>query len=48
MKRYNVHLSEQQINKLRELAKKTGSMISELIRRAIDGFLEKNSGKMAR
>ncbi len=40
MKRVNFHLAEEQIKKLKKLSKKTGISIAELIRRAIDKFLE--------
>lgn len=41
MKRVNYHLTAPQIKKLKELSKKTGLSLAELIRRAIDKFLEK-------
>ena len=41
MKRFNFYLTENQINKLKSLSKKTGLKISELVRRAIDDYLEK-------
>ena len=41
MKRYTVHLSPQQIIKLKELYKETGITIAEHIRRAIDTYLSK-------
>jgi len=40
MKRINTHLTNQQINQLKKIAKKTGLKVAELIRRAIDGYLE--------
>lgn len=39
MKRVNYHLTEQQIKALRKYAKKTGLKVAELIRRAVDMFL---------
>lgn len=42
MKRYNFYLSEKQYNKLKELQKETGLSKSELIRRALDKFLDEN------
>jgi len=41
MIRRNVHLTERQIERLQLLAKKTGLTISELIRRAMDEYLNK-------
>lgn len=41
MIRVNFHLTKIQIKKLRELSKKTGLSVAELIRRAIDKFLKK-------
>ncbi len=39
MTRVNYNLTEQQIARLKEMAKETGLSVSELIRRAIDAFL---------
>ena len=36
MKRFNLYLKEQSIDKLEAIAKKTGLSVAELIRRAID------------
>ena len=41
MKRINIHLTKQQIERLKNLAIETGLKIAELIRRAIDEYLEK-------
>jgi predicted DNA-binding protein len=41
MKRTNVHLAEPQLKRLAQLSKKTGLTVAELIRRAIDEYLEK-------
>ena len=38
MKRVNYYLSEQQIEMLKQLAKKTGITVSEIIRRAVDQY----------
>ncbi len=40
MKRVNYHLTEQEITALQALSKKTGLHVAELIRRAIDYWLE--------
>jgi len=39
MKRINHHLSNQQIKQLKQLSGKTGLSVAELIRRAIDIFI---------
>jgi hypothetical protein len=41
MRRVNYHLTEQQLQALRQLAEKTGLTVAELIRRAVDDFLKK-------
>jgi predicted DNA-binding protein len=41
MKRVNYHLPEQVIEKLKAEAKRTGLTVAEIIRRAIDAYLEK-------
>jgi predicted DNA-binding protein len=41
MKRINTHLTEKQIEKLKRLSIKTGLKVAELLRRAIDKYLEK-------
>jgi len=41
MKRVDFHLTASQIKNLKKLSKKTGLTVAELIRRAIDKFLEK-------
>lgn len=41
MKRVNYHLTDLQADKLRALSKKTGLSVAELIRRAVDEYLEK-------
>jgi len=40
MKRIDTYLTDGQIKRLKELATKTGLKVAELIRRAIDGFLD--------
>ena len=40
MKRRDMHLGEQQIERLKALAEKTGLSVAELIRRAIDRYLK--------
>ena len=39
MIRVNIHLTEQEIEKLKQEAKKTGLTVAELVRRAIDQAL---------
>jgi len=41
MKRVNIHITNQQIVRLKNLADKTGLKVAELIRRAIDVYLKK-------
>jgi predicted DNA-binding protein len=41
MKRTNIYLTEPSVAKLQELSKQTGLSVAELIRRAIDDFLNK-------
>lgn len=43
MERINVHLTEQQIEHLRQLSKETGLSVAELVRRAIDYYLDEVS-----
>jgi predicted DNA binding CopG/RHH family protein len=38
MKRVNIHLSEDQIERLRKQSDRTGIPVAELVRRAIDYF----------
>lgn len=44
MKRMIHHLTEEQIKKLHALSFKTGLSVAELIRRAIDAYLESQKG----
>ena len=41
MKRVNYHLTEDEIKRLQGLAEKTGLSVAEIIRRAVDEFLDK-------
>ena len=41
IKRTNIYLTEPSVAKLQELSKQTGLSVAELIRRAIDDFLNK-------
>jgi len=41
MKRTNIHLTEQQLQRLRKVAKKTGLTVAELVRRAVDEYLKR-------
>jgi predicted DNA-binding protein len=43
MKRVNYHLTDDQIAKLQSLSEKTGLSVAELIRRAIDAYLEREA-----
>lgn len=45
MKRKDIYLTQQQIKALARLSKKNGLSVSEIIRRAIDEYLEKHIGK---
>jgi arsenate reductase-like glutaredoxin family protein len=40
MKRVNFHLTERQIAELQELHEKTGLAVAEMIRRAVDAYIE--------
>jgi len=48
MKRVNFHLTEQQITELQELHEKTGLAVAEMIRRAVDAYIELQRDKEAR
>jgi predicted DNA-binding protein len=41
MKRTALYLKEEQLNRLEAISRKTGAPVAELIRRAIDAYLEK-------
>jgi metal-responsive CopG/Arc/MetJ family transcriptional regulator len=45
MKRTHVFLPEPAISQLKTLAQKTGLPVSELIRRAVDDYLERQRGQ---
>ena len=45
MKRATYHLTQVQLEALRSLAEKTGLSMAELIRRAIDAYLEREKKK---
>lgn len=45
MKKYNLYLSEQQLNALVLLSEQKGLSVSEIIRRALDEYIEKESNK---
>ena len=41
MKRVNYHLTEQEIVRLQSLSDKTGLTVAEIIRRAVDEYLDR-------
>jgi predicted DNA-binding protein len=43
--RSNIYLRPDQVKRLKGVSKKTGSSSAELIRRAVDSFLEKEEEK---
>ncbi len=43
MKRVNYHLTEKQIESLKQLADTTGMTVAEHIRRAVDDYLDKHA-----
>ncbi len=43
MIRRNIHLTEEQIELLQQLAKRTGLSVAELVRRAIDRYVRTES-----
>jgi hypothetical protein len=45
MKRVNYHLTERQLDALRQESEKSGLSVAELIRRAVDAFLTALRGK---
>jgi Arc/MetJ-type ribon-helix-helix transcriptional regulator len=45
MPRVGLYLTDPQVKKLKELSKKTGLTISDLIRRSLDDWLEKYEEK---
>ena len=46
MKKYNLYLSEQQIDTLNLLSEQKGLSVSEIIRRALDEYIEKELNKI--
>jgi predicted DNA-binding protein len=45
MNRVNFHLTDEQRDRLRSLSERTGLTVAELIRRAVDAYLEKEEKK---
>jgi predicted DNA-binding protein len=45
MKKVNYYITEKQDKRLRQLSKESGLTVSELIRRALDYYLERKKGK---
>jgi len=45
MKRISIHITERQLKKLRQRKAKTGLKAAEIVRRAIDYYLEYMTGK---
>jgi arsenate reductase-like glutaredoxin family protein len=43
MKRVDYYLTESQIEQLKKLSKQSGLSVSEIIRRALDKYFEKNN-----
>ena len=48
MKRTNIYLTENQSKKFKTISKKTGYSMAELIRRALDEWLEKYEAREKR
>lgn len=48
MIRVNYHLTEEQISRLKALSEKTGLSVAELIRRAVDAYLEQDEKRAKR
>jgi predicted DNA-binding protein len=46
--RTNIFLTRTELKKLRALSSKTGAPVAELVRRAIDEYLERFEGKQKR
>ncbi len=46
MKRTALFLKEKQLNKLQKLSEKTGAPVAELIRRAIDRYLQERAKEL--
>jgi predicted DNA-binding protein len=45
MKRVNYHLTEEEITRLQALSNKTGLSVAEIIRRAVDEYLDRKERK---
>jgi hypothetical protein len=45
MKRVNFHITERQQDELRKISERTGLSVAELIRRAVDILIERESSK---
>jgi hypothetical protein len=45
MKRINIHLTSEQIAEIKRLSEKSGLKFAELVRRAVDAFIEKERAK---
>jgi predicted DNA-binding protein len=45
MTRRNIHLSDEQIERLEKLSQKTGAPVAELVRRAVDEYLKRSEKK---
>jgi predicted DNA-binding protein len=48
MNRTNIYLTDTQVERLRRLQKETGAPVAELVRRAVDEYLEKRKPKNGR
>ena len=46
MKRVNYHLTEEQIRRLQSLAERTGLTVAEIIRRAVDEYLDRREKRI--
>jgi hypothetical protein len=46
MKRVNYHLTEDEIDRLQSFSAKTGLTVAEIIRRAVDEYLDRKENKM--
>lgn len=48
MKKYNLYLTEPQIEALTEISEEKGLSVSEVIRRALDAYLEEEEEKASK
>lgn len=48
MKRTNIHLAPDQVERLREVAERKGVSVAELIRRAIEAYLDAEERRRVR